>query len=703
MIHNRICLCLGIALCFLVSLTYAENKRLTVGIYDNPPLVFLQADQSPGGFFIDILEEVSRHENWKLQFRYCHWSECLQLLKEGKIDILPAIAYSEARAGWAIFTDETVLVNWAVVCRAANAEFETLPELQGLRVAVLQDDIFLKPFRSLVDTFDIKVELVELKSYSEILKAVSEGRAEAGVLNRLFLLEKLQEHPNIKPTPIVFSPVKIKFALPKTQTSEELRQALDSHLRQMLNDKDSVYYSALSKWFGVGPETPPGTGLFGLVYVIMFLVFIAVILLLFQRSRIKSIVRLSRQRERTIRALYEAIPDIVFRLKRDGTIVDYKTPSEELLFRPPEEFMGRTFKEVLPAEAAERISETLEQVFKDGIARTVRYALTMPKGIEHFEARLVVHSDDEAIAIIRNITEEVRRQEKLMKYQRELEGLVEQKTRALEQRVREVERLNRALVNILEDLRASNSKLQRLTSALRSSNEELEAFAYSISHDLRAPLRAIEGFTEIIIEDYGEALGQQGLAYAQRALNAARKMDRLIEDILQFSRMARAEPLVTMVDLERVVQEAFQTLEEEIRAKGARVQVKDPMPKVKGSHSLVLRAVQNLLSNAIKFVPEGRRPDVRLWAEEVNDKVRLYVQDNGIGIPAERINRIFGLFERLHGEETYPGTGVGLAIVRKAMEKIGGSVGCESSPGRGSTFWLEMVKYKEVRLVQSQR
>ncbi|HIQ01197.1 MAG TPA: hypothetical protein EYH30_03560, partial [Anaerolineales bacterium] len=236
---------------------------------------------------------------------------------------------------------------------------------------------------------------------------------------------------------------------------------------------------------------------------------------------------------------------------------------------------------------------------------------------------------------------------------------------ALEQRMAEVERLNTTLTGLLEDLQVANRRLETTAARLEEANEELKAFAYSVSHDLRAPLRAIQGFARALLEDCADRLGPRGQDYAHRIVRAARRMDRLIQDLLAYSRVGRLEIRLRRVSLGQVVREVLAQLEAEIQRTGAQVVVEGPLPEVVAHRSVLVQVVENLLSNGIKFIAEGVRPRVRVWAEERGGRVRLWVEDNGIGIPPADQDRIFRVFERLHGVDTYPGTGVGLAIVKK--------------------------------------
>lgn len=233
-------------------------------------------------------------------------------------------------------------------------------------------------------------------------------------------------------------------------------------------------------------------------------------------------------------------------------------------------------------------------------------------------------------------------------------------------------------------------RVDERTAELREANDQLDAFAHSVSHDLRAPLRAMEGFSRALLEDYGERLDPEGRDYARRVLQGAHRLDELIQDLLVYSRIGRVGLDLQPLPLAAVVSSALAQLDGEVRKQGAEVSVEAPLPEVTGHRATLVQVVAHLLGNAVKFVAPGVAPRVRVRAEAREGSVRLWVEDNGIGIPLEHHERVFRVFERLHGIEAYPGTGVGLAIVRRAVARMGGRVGLESAPGRGSAFWIEL-------------
>jgi signal transduction histidine kinase len=192
-----------------------------------------------------------------------------------------------------------------------------------------------------------------------------------------------------------------------------------------------------------------------------------------------------------------------------------------------------------------------------------------------------------------------------------------------------------------------------------------------------------------LLEDYGNSLDALGQEYAYHIVTSAQRMDELIHDLLAYSRLSRTELTLCTVDLNLVVSEAMIQLEADLKQQQAKVTLLSVLPKVLGHRTTLVQVITNLLTNAIKFV-ENTQPQVQIWAETQDDWVQLWIADNGVGIAPEHQQRIFRVFERLHGIETYPGTGIGLAIVQKGIERMGGEVGVESQPGKGSQFWLKL-------------
>lgn len=253
--------------------------------------------------------------------------------------------------------------------------------------------------------------------------------------------------------------------------------------------------------------------------------------------------------------------------------------------------------------------------------------------------------------------------------------------------------LRRQAESSKKTVRELNEDLERCvaerTSQFQDTIKELNAFTYSIAHDLRAPLRHIHGFSQRLLGSAGDKISKD---YARRVMAASEGMDAMIKGLLSYSRLTLEEVKCEPVSLSSVLAKIAAAMEEELRETKAQLKIEEPLPRVVGHENSLIQAISSLISNAAKFTAPGVEPRILVKADIQGKRVRLWVEDNGIGIAPEHQERIFGIFQRLNKAEDYPGTGIGLAVVRRAMERMKGRAGVESAPGRGSRFWIELEK-----------
>jgi signal transduction histidine kinase len=246
--------------------------------------------------------------------------------------------------------------------------------------------------------------------------------------------------------------------------------------------------------------------------------------------------------------------------------------------------------------------------------------------------------------------------------------------------------------DITDKVRAKE-KLERTvaerTASLREAIAQMEEFSYSVSHDLRSPVRAMQGYARALGEDYGSKLDDTGREYLDRIIQGSARMERLIHEVLTYSRVSRMDMELQPVSLGALMRGLLRQYPE-FDPSRADIVLQPDLPMVRAHEPSLGQAVANILSNAVKFVSPGVRPTVRITAQQADGEVILRIADNGIGIKPEHQKRLFGMFERIHPETKYEGTGIGLAIVRKAVERMGGYVGVESDGVNGSTFWIRL-------------
>jgi PAS domain S-box-containing protein len=249
-----------------------------------------------------------------------------------------------------------------------------------------------------------------------------------------------------------------------------------------------------------------------------------------------------------------------------------------------------------------------------------------------------------------------------------------------------------------EELMKSEAKrldtlVEQRTASLQETIGELEAFSYSISHDMRAPLRAMQGYAKALLADYNDRLDPEATHYLDRISRSSHRLDSLIQDVLAYSRVTKDQISLHPVDLERLCDDIFSS-HPEFQAPQVHIAVEKPLHRVLGHEAYLTQCITNLLGNAVKFVAPGVVPEIRIRSERLDGKVRLWFEDNGIGIDPSHHERIFQIFGQVYPEKKYGGTGIGLAIVRKAVQRMNGEAGVESGMDKGSRFWLSLNEEK---------
>jgi signal transduction histidine kinase len=375
-----------------------------------------------------------------------------------------------------------------------------------------------------------------------------------------------------------------------------------------------------------------------------------------------------------------------------------------LLDKPKEAIVGKPFREMLPQ--TDECVTLLDRVFRTGKPEShTEQQPSKPHPVFWSYTMWPVLAKERRVGVMIQVTETAQFHEKTLAmnealilgslHQHELTEAADLSNAQLQEEISGRKQAEKSLYRAQAQLTDRAQQLQGLvserTSELTATNSQLEAFVYSIAHDLRAPLRAMQGFSTLLVEEAGAALNETAKGYADRINKAAQFMDALLSDLLAFSRISQQTVELTPVNLKTVVESVLSRLQKDIQEKNAHVESAGLWPAVLAHEPALTQVLFNLTSNALKFVLPDVPPFVRLRAEEKGECVRVWVEDNGLGIAPHHQDQIFRLFTRLHGEK-YAGTGIGLAIVQKGIERMGGQVGVESVPGAGSRFWLELKK-----------
>ena len=391
---------------------------------------------------------------------------------------------------------------------------------------------------------------------------------------------------------------------------------------------------------------------------------------LLERAQIEESMRKSEEALSQLAAVVESSDDAIISKSLDGIIKSWNLGAERIFGYKADEIIGKSILQLIPPELHKEEPVIIERL-KNGERIEHFETIRVTKGGQKIDISLTVSpirdSNGKVIGaskIARDISEEKKRQEtereSEVRFRTELERLVAERTVSLQEAV-----------------------------------SQMEEFSYSVSHDLRAPLRAMQGYATALLEDYrGKIIDEEGEEYLRHIASAGHRMDRLTRDVLVYSKIPRASFKVLAVDMDRLVSDIVrQNLPDQ--SKDSTITVEKPLLPTLGNESFLSQCVSNLIDNSVKFASKERPLHVRIWTERHQDQVRLCVEDNGIGILPEHQHRVWGMFERVHSRELYEGTGIGLAIVRKTVERMHGTMGLESDGTTGSKFWIQLPGLKE--------
>jgi light-regulated signal transduction histidine kinase (bacteriophytochrome) len=261
---------------------------------------------------------------------------------------------------------------------------------------------------------------------------------------------------------------------------------------------------------------------------------------------------------------------------------------------------------------------------------------------------------------------------------------------------KEIEHSLRASEQVVKQLNVElEQRVKERTMQLEVANQELEAFSYSVSHDLRSPLRAIDGFSLAVLEDHGDQIGDSGKNYLQRIRAGAQRMGQLIDDMLKLSRVSRSTMKIQPTNLSELAEQCFRECQDAEPARNARISVTSGL-FASCDHHLIKIALDNLIGNAWKYSSRKNDTCIEFGMRQNHDKHAFFVQDNGVGFDMQYANKLFGAFQRLHTVGEFPGTGIGLATVKRVISRHGGEIWAEAEPGRGATFYFTLPTQQTV-------
>jgi len=654
-------------------------KKVYVGLYENKPKVFTDESGHPSGIFIEILEEIAREEQWELVYVPCSWSECFAALEEGRIDLMPDVAFSQERERRLDFNEDQVIESWSQVYSHSWDTVNNLSDLDGKRIALLDGSIQNNVLQDMMNGFGYEVTFIQTDSYEEAFSLAAQGNADAAVSNHYFGDYAYQQYGLAK-TPIVFNHASLYFAAAQGR-NPDLLMAIGRNLRSMKSEPGSVYYRALAKWM----ERPPAVvipryllWIIAGISVFLVLAFIIIALLRFKvRARTAHLLAANetlRESEEKYRSLFETMAQGVVCQDAQGVITSANPAAERILGLPVDNMIGLKLtdplwnafnedgsafrKEEFPPIAAldtgRRVNGVImgfRQPDKDAPCWILVDAT--PEFLQGETKPYRVHT------IFADITERKRTEEALISQQRQLQ------------------------------------QAQKMESVGR--------LAGGVAHDFNNLLSVIMGFGEMVLEDLGN--GHPHREALEHIVEAGLKARDLTRQLLAFSRKQDFD--VHPLDINIVVKKFERMLSLAI---GVKITLEldlcdEPCPVMADAGQLE-QVFMNLAVNARDAMPEGGRlgiktshvePDKQSGAARADSTQKGFVEvsitDTGSGMDRAVLEHLFEPF--FTTKEEGKGTGLGLATSYGIIKQHGGSILVESDPGKGTTFRIYLPLTQE--------
>lgn len=684
---------------FLLSIENikADNLTVTVGIYDNAPKVFTSESGKSSGIFIDIIEHIAKNEGWNLRYASGTWAEGLSRLEKGEIDLMPDVAYTTDREKIFSFSNESVLSSWSQVYTFKGSGIQSLMDLDGKKVAVLQGSVQQDAFIQLSEGFDLKITLVPVSDYKKAFEMVAKNEADAAISNNFYGLMHTKEF-ELEDTAIVFSPARLMFAAPKN-ASRTLLDIIDRHLVELKKDSQSVYYKSLKKWTSeeVQFKLPIWIQILALIVSIALLMSLlgSVILKHQVNARTHELKQINKEMEQRIiertkelqktneklsaeikermivennlihseakyRDLVENANSMILRWTKDGKITFINKYAQQFFGYPEEEIIGKNILTTIVPEIDSR-GRSLSALIKDIFKNPEANILNENENIKRNGDKVWISWTN------RPITNEQGKVVEILSVGNDMTG------RKIAEDL---------LKHTLDELTIAKEKAE-------SADRLKSVFLATMSHELRTPLNSIIGFTGIMLQGLAGEMNNEQKKQLGMVQNSATHLLSLINDVLDLSKIEAGQLVIQSksFDIISSIKKTINIIMPLASKKGLSVTTDFNMENCEfiGDERRLEQILINLLNNSIKFTENG---GINVIFKKNSFNIIIAVRDTGIGIKEEDKIMLFKPFHQLDSStiKKYEGTGLGLSITKKLAEMMNGEIHVESEIGKGSTF-----------------
>ncbi len=646
----------------------ADPLTVRVGVYENEPRIFTDDQGKVAGFWPDIIEYIAAKEDWKIEYVHGTWDDCLKMLDNQEIDLMPNVANTPEWAAKFNFSNEPAYMTWAMVYAPAGTEITSILDLNDKKVAVMKGSNNVdgpEGIKSLAKEFNVNCTFIYLDNYLQVFEMLDSKSADAGVVGKDFGYTHDSDY-NIIQTSIIFQPTKLYFAVPKEAAlSTYLLGKIDTNLDQLKDNPHSIYFQSLRKWFGessIGKTVFPDWAKWMLIGIGVITLLLAggSSLLRYQvrkktkeladdiEKRIKTENEL-RDSEEKLQLIVETVPLGLTINDTEGTILKANQAMLKLSGYTEEELTTKKLQELFIASDCEQIIETRKNILATGYNKSEVFTLLKKDGTElpvELVRAMVKDTGDTILGILAVI----------------IDLTTQKQAEEARRKIYEYQEIDKHRTNLLS----------------------------TVSHELRTPLASIKGYATMMLKYYNDLKKEQQWESLEAIDQSTDRLAELLDHLLDVTRLEAGllklnlQPVKPRAILLQAINEA------KLRAPKYtfKVYIKRRLPMVTADAARFREIIDNILNNAVKYSSEGTEITVR--AEVIADELQVSITDQGRGIAEGELNKIFDHFYRIEEklEKDPGGFGLGLSLCKALTEAHGGRIWVESQINRGSTFYF---------------
>ncbi|MCF8396309.1 MAG: transporter substrate-binding domain-containing protein [Melioribacteraceae bacterium] len=676
---------------------------------DYPPYCFVDENGEAAGFSIDLFLSAAKAAGLDVNIKIGIWEQIKQDLAEGKVDALPFVGRTPERENLYDFTMPYLSLHGAVFVLKGTKDINSLNDLKEKSIVLMKGD----NAEEFVRRENISDNIVTTATFEEAFITLANGEYDAVITQRVMGIELLKKIgiKNIIPLDFHIPQYRQDFCFAVQKGDMQLLNRLNEGLSIVI--ANDTFENIRNKWFG--PSIKEKISFSHILRYLLFilipvLIIIAVGNIFLLRREVRNKTRVLNneiiQHKSTLKDLkineekyHGMIMNLLegfYSVTLDGILIDYNNEFTNILnLEPDNDYTGKNLPDFWqnPKEREIYVNEILQ----NGIIKNYEIKAKKADGAEivvMVNSRIIKDNTGNPIRIegtFLDVTERKHALEELQKMKDKLENTVAKRTAQLQEKVEKLSKSEKAMLYIIEDLNNITAELHEERRKLVDSNEELEAFAYSVSHDLRAPLRAIDGFGKFLFNDYAEKLDAEGKRFINVIRTNAAKMDKLILDLLNLSRIFRSDIAKTEVDMGAVAESIYLEIADDQEKKQFKMKIKE-IPNAFCDITLIKQVWQNFINNSLIYSSKSEIKKIEIGATENKKEIIYYIKDHGVGFDNKYIDKLFKVFQRLHKEDEFEGTGVGLAIVKRIIKRHGGKVWAEGKVDEGATFYFSLPK-----------